>query len=336
MIKYNNQCFNTNRMHYYNNYKLDLFNSRFVFAGPEGDYRSSERLQNKPKSQKESFDLNNPNTKENREAEEKFKTDYSEKMKDNTFVISYDKDNVKYKYTLTANSDGTVRLTKLNVSEKEEKGDDAPGPVSATVTYAKLYANKVPGMPGITSVLDNGVVEDPQGGSSSDAGGKRRVQLTLSAAFDSALAGDKTMSGGEGQATVSVPLTGPLYSTSFIQGGAYHNVRIENSVTDVDRIRAMAGTGVDAQASVGPVVLRAGVAGGVAVNNTSEQVLTVTPNGDLPAANKTTKVTGVGIARAGVKIPIAGSVGIDLGVQGEAHTDGTKRVLGTGGLSIDL
>jgi hypothetical protein len=72
--------------------------------------------------------------------------------------LAYRQGNVDYKYIFRLQPDNvTVSITKINESEAMEKGDSVPRPLTRTVTYARLYADKIVGMPGILRVLYAGM-----------------------------------------------------------------------------------------------------------------------------------------------------------------------------------
>lgn len=115
--------------------------------------KGPERGDEQKKPEKKPEELDDPKTAENKKQEQQFQKDFGARMKEKTLDVSSKQGNVEYRYLCQCNPDGTLTITKINVSEQKEKGTAAPEPFKTTITYTRFYAHKVVGLPEIDKVL---------------------------------------------------------------------------------------------------------------------------------------------------------------------------------------
>ena len=133
----------------------------FVYEGE----RPSSRVESAatPSAGRESgANLDDANNPENRRLAERFQRQFGEKIRGNELELRHNQNGVDYRYVFLMQDDNvTVSVTKINESERRERGANAPRPLTRTVTYARLYADKVVGMPGLVAVMAEGGTQAP-------------------------------------------------------------------------------------------------------------------------------------------------------------------------------
>lgn len=95
--------------------------------------------------------LDDDQQRQNKEAEDKFKKDFKEKIQNEKLSLLYNKNNTDYLYEFEVKPN-KVRITRINLTEKKERGTTSP--VINEVSYNDLFANNVSGMPELESVID--------------------------------------------------------------------------------------------------------------------------------------------------------------------------------------
>jgi hypothetical protein len=126
---------------------------RFVFDKEKPGNAESEK---KPKEKPEEKNLDAVDAPENVTLSKKFRSEFASKLKGDSFSTTFKSGAIDYSYVFTVNDYGTVKIVRMNESEKKEKlagGFPAPEPVAVTITYSRLYANKVFGMAEMDKVL---------------------------------------------------------------------------------------------------------------------------------------------------------------------------------------
>lgn len=129
---------------------------RFVFdkEKPAG----TESSKKAPKGSPEEKNLDAVDDPENGKLSKKFRSEFASKLKGDTFSTTYKSGAIEYSYVFTVSDYGTVKIVRTNESEKKEKlagGFPSPEPTVMTVTYSRLYANKVFGMYELDKVLSD-------------------------------------------------------------------------------------------------------------------------------------------------------------------------------------
>ncbi len=103
----------------------------------------------------ETRNLDDAASSENKKLAERFKEQFKDKIRGDKLELTQNKNGVDYRYIFKLHEDEvTVTVTRINESERKEKGSDAPAPLKRTVTYSRLYADKVVGMPGLKTILE--------------------------------------------------------------------------------------------------------------------------------------------------------------------------------------
>ena len=132
-----------------------IFSRRFVFEKGEKP-TGVESGKKAPKITSSSKSIDAPDDPENVKLAQKFTSEFAQKLKGNSFSTSYKSGAIEYSYVFTVQDNNTVKIVRLNESEKKEKlagGFPAPEPTVVTATYARLYANKIFGMNEMDKVL---------------------------------------------------------------------------------------------------------------------------------------------------------------------------------------
>ncbi|MCC7197072.1 hypothetical protein IT413_02630 [Candidatus Peregrinibacteria bacterium] len=128
---------------------------RFVFDKNEKP-GGAEAEKKKPADSSASKTLDAPDDPENGKLAQRFKSEFANKLKGDSFSVSYKSGAIDYSYVFTVMADNTVNIVRTNESEKKEKiagGFPAPTPTVVTVTFSRLYANKIFGMSEMDKVL---------------------------------------------------------------------------------------------------------------------------------------------------------------------------------------
>lgn len=126
-------------------------------AGPEAQSESQKTKSSMDDASKEA-DLDNAKNLENTKLAARFREDYKDKIKGNRLELKYKNNGVDWLYTFDINADGVkIGITKINLSEQEEEGNSVP--IIREVTFMRLYAGKVIGMPEILKVLGQNMPE---------------------------------------------------------------------------------------------------------------------------------------------------------------------------------
>lgn len=136
------------------NKKLELisFSEKRLVYYDEGGPQISESAEGESKKKFEGTSgLDEVQSDENHKLARKFEEDFGSRMKDGKLTILHTRNKIDYTYTFEDNGDGTIAITQINESEVEEKGSSEPR--SATVSYLRLYADKVFSMPGVGKIL---------------------------------------------------------------------------------------------------------------------------------------------------------------------------------------
>jgi hypothetical protein len=127
--------------------KILLLSKRFIFFGEQGPDDIKSQTFDKTDTVNDS-NIDDPDTKENRTLSEKFTRENGAECK-----IKHSVGSVTYEYSFISNPDHTVRISKKNVSQGAENE-----PVTErTVTFKRLYENKIPGLREISAVLEQNV-----------------------------------------------------------------------------------------------------------------------------------------------------------------------------------
>lgn len=132
-----------------------FFSKRFVFEKGEkpGGVESGKKA---PKITSSGKSIDAPDDPENVKLAQKFTSEFAQRLKGNSFSTLYKSGAIEYSYVFAVQDNNTVKIVRLNESEKKEKlagGFPAPEPTVVTVTFARLYANKIFGMNEMDKVL---------------------------------------------------------------------------------------------------------------------------------------------------------------------------------------
>jgi|GEM_PF-6785811 len=134
------------------NFQNSCKEKRFIY---KWDMPDESEVPDKPPGKDEGPkpDLDKNNSPENLKLQDQFKADYKDKISaDNKVVMEQKQGNVNYRYTFEMKPDGKVNVQKINLSEQQQEGKT--NPISAEVTYSRLYAGPIPGMPELPQVLE--------------------------------------------------------------------------------------------------------------------------------------------------------------------------------------
>lgn len=136
--------------------------NRHVYEGEKPSSRV-ETVTSPPAGRESGANLDDANNPENRRLAERFQKQFGEKIRGNELELRHNQNGVDYRYVFLMQDDNvTVSVTKINESERSERGANAPRPITRTVTYARLYADKVIGMPGLAAVMADGGTTSPR------------------------------------------------------------------------------------------------------------------------------------------------------------------------------